>query len=151
MILLPPASFICCPIIPTIILNKGSLSPPTLLAQLFTPFYQPCHQYYHISVFHLALLSRKHHFLDSCRSPSVDDSPSILEDRPRGPCALDPSPSVVKCLRTNLGGVIIASPNGCFSHAQLQHLDRIIENRTGFISLPLFIEDPRFPLTLAHW
>jgi len=29
--------------------------------------------------------SRKHHCLDSCRSPSVDDSPSIPEDRPRGP------------------------------------------------------------------
>ena len=76
-------------------LNKGSLSPPTLLAQLFPPVYHPCHQYYHISILHLALLSRKHHFLDSCRSPSVDDNSSILEDRPRGPCALDPSPSVV--------------------------------------------------------
>ena len=44
---------------------------------------------------HLAFLSRKHHCLDSCGSPSVDDNSSILEDRPRGSCALDPSPSVV--------------------------------------------------------
>src|SRR5713101_3123950 len=80
-------------------LNKGSLSPPTLLAQLFAPVYQSYHQYYQILVFHLTLLSRKHHCLDSCRSPSVDDSPSIPEDRPRGPCALDPSPSVVSSYR----------------------------------------------------
>ena len=76
-------------------LNKGSLSPPTLLAQLVPPVYHSYHQYYHSSVLHLVLLSRKHHCLDSCRSPSVDDNSSIPEDRPRGSCALDPSPSVV--------------------------------------------------------
>ena len=52
---------------------------------------------------------------------------------------------------TIFGGVIIASPNGCFSHARLQHLDRIVENRAGFTSIPLFVEDPGFPPTLAHW
>ena len=76
-------------------LNKGSLSPSTLLAQFFPPVYHPCHQYYLSSVLHLVLLSRKHHCLDSCRSPSVDDNPSIPEDRPRGPCVLDSSPSVM--------------------------------------------------------
>ena len=49
-----------------------------------------------------------------------------------------------------MGGIIIASPNGCFSHVRLQHLIRIVENRAGFISIPLFVKDPGFPPTLAH-
>ena len=56
-----------------------------------------------------------------------------------------------ECLRTILRGVIIASPTGCFSHARLQYLIRIVENRAGYISLLLFVEDPGFPPTLAHW
>ena len=132
-------------------LNKGSLSPPTLLAQLVPPVYHSSHQYYHSSVLHLALLSRKHHCLDSCRSPSVDDNSSIPEDRPRGSCALDPSPSVVSAYGPFWGRIIIASPNGCFSHVRLQHLIRIVENRAGYISFPFCVEDPGFPPTLEHW
>ena len=132
-------------------LNKGSLSPPTLLAQLFTPVYQPCHQYYHISVFHLALLSRKHHCLDSYRSPSVDDSPSIPEDRPRGPCALDPSPSVVSAYgpfweESSLPLRIVVSHMLDFStlFASL----RIAQDIYPFHSMS---KTPDFPPTLAHW
>ena len=130
-------------------LKKGSL----------IPFYSTSHVPHSVSqspycstslVIPLALLSRKPHCLGSCRSPSVDVNTSILEDRPRGPCILVSSTSLMSSL-DHLKGVLSSFRVGCVSCARLQLHYHTLEIHTGYWFLPYLVEDPGCHLTLAHW
>lgn len=131
-------------------LNKGSLSPPLYLPSYSPRFINPA----------ISTITFRFSTSRSCQGniialivaglPLSTTAPLFQRIDPEA-LRLGPITICGECLRTILRGVIIASPNGCFSHARLQHLDRIVENRAGFISLPLFVEDLGFPPTLAHW
>ena len=96
------------------------------------------------------LLSGKPHFLVSWRSPSIDVNTSIPEDRPRGPCILVSSSSLMSSL-DYLKGVLSSFMVGCVSHAQIKLHYHTIEIRTGYWFLHYLVEDLDCHLTLAHW
>ena len=130
-------------------MNKGSLRP------LYSPAHVPPSlsqsHYCSISlVVPLALLSRKPHFLGSCRFPSINVNTFIPEDIPRGRCFQVSSTSLMSSLN-HLIGVISAFWDGCVSCAQLQLLHWTIEICKAYWFVHYLVEDPGFHLTLAHW
>jgi len=126
-------------------LNKGSLSPPTLLAQFVPTVYHPYHQFYHSSVCTSRSCQGNIIALIVAGLPLSTTAPLFQRIDPEA-LRLGPITICGECLRTILRGVIIASPNGCFSHARLQYLIRIVENRAGFICPFHFVsKTPDFP------
>ena len=66
------------------------------------------------------------------RSPSIDTNTHIPEDRPKGPYALVSLTPLMSSL-DHLRGVLSASWDSCFLHAQLKIHHRTVKIRTGFV------------------
>ena len=77
--------------------------------------------------------------LISCRYPYVDVITYILEDRPRGPCILVSSTSLMSSL-DHLKGVISAFQVGCVSHARIQLHYHTVEICTRYWFLHYLVE-----------
>ena len=98
----------------------------------------------------LALLSRKHHFLVSYKSPSLNVNRSIPKDRPRGPCILVSSTSLMSSM-DHLKGVLSSFRVHCVTCAWIQLHHLTIEIHTRYWFLHYLVKDPSCHLTLAHW
>ena len=129
-------------------LNKGILSPPYSPAPV--PHSVSQSHYCSISLaVPLMPLSRKPHFC-SYRSPSVDVNTSIPKDRPKGPCILVASTSLMSSL-DHLKGVLSAFWVGCVSFSRLHLHYCTIKIHTGYWFLHYLVKDPCCHLKLGHW
>ena len=123
-------------------LKKGILSPLYSPAPI-PPFNMSVPRLFHIFSYPPHASSQgKMIALISCRPPFFDVNTSIPEDRPRGPCILVSSTSLMS---SNAFWV------GCVSHARLQLHYCTVEIRIGYWFLHYLVKDPSCHLTLEHW
>ena len=96
------------------------------------------------------LLSRKPHFLGSCRSPSIDTNTYCPKDKCRGTYTLVSYPSSMSSYGLSEGSpyfpIIWLFLTRSTSATTSQHWDLY-----RFWSMQYLVKDPRCHLTLAHW